>query len=131
MAAAVAEPAATAEIAAAQAAVKEAEKAYNSAAADLRKAAPEDRAELQEKRDQAAAALKEANEKAEAFKNAVTADDLPYVYSRVTLAKDTDNQTVLPFTFTWKGKNVTGTLVFYYDKARDRVTNLVFAKESK
>lgn len=120
-----------AEIAAAQAAVKEAEKAYNSAAADLRKASAEDRAEFQEKRDQAAAALKEANEKAEAFKNAVTADDLPYVYSRVTLAKDADNQTVLPFTFTWKGKNVTGTLVFYYDKARDRVTNLVFAKESK
>ena len=118
-------------VAAAKAAVDEADKAYKSAAADLKNATPDDRAELQEKRNQAAAALKDANEKLESFKNAVTADDLPYVYSLITLAKDDENQTVLPYTFTWKGKNVTGTLIFYYDKARDRVTDLVFAKESK
>ena len=118
-------------VAAAKAAVDEADKAYKSAAADLKNATPDDRAELQEKRNQAAAALKDANDKLESFKNAVTADDLPYVYSLITLAKDDENQTVLPYTFTWKGKNVTGTLIFYYDKARDRVTDLVFAKESK
>ena len=61
----------------------------------------------------------------------MSSENIPYVYSRVKLAKDGEGQTVLPFTFNWKGQNVSGTLVFYYDKAKDRVTNLVFAKEYK
>ena len=61
----------------------------------------------------------------------MSSENIPYVYSRVKLAKDGDGQTVLPFTFNGKGQNVSGTLVFYYDKAKDRVTNLVFAKEYK
>jgi len=119
------------EIADAQAAVKDAEKAFNRAEADLKKASDDDRSELQEARDKAAAALKEAIAKAESFENAISSDSLPYVFSRVTLAKDDEGNTVLPFAFNWKGKNVTGTLVFYYDKAKDKVTNLVFAKEYK
>ena len=119
------------EIADAQAAVKDAEKAFNRAEADLKKATDDDRSELQETRDQAAAALKEAIAKAETFENAISSDSLPYVFSRITLAKDASGQTVLPYAFNWKGKNVTGTLIFYYDKAKDKVTNLVFAKEYK
>ncbi len=119
------------EIEAAQAAVKNAEKAFNKAEADLKKADDDDRSELQEARDQAASALKEAIAKAETFENAVSSDSLPYVYSRVKLAKDNEGQTVLPYTFNWKGQNVSGTLVFYYDKAKDKVTSLVFAKEYK
>ena len=119
------------DIEAAQAAVKNAEKVFNKAEADLKKADDDDRAELQEARDQAASALKEAIAKAETFENAVSSDSLPYVYSRVKLAKDAEGQTVLPYTFNWKGQNVTGTLIFYYDKAKDKVTSLVFAKEYK
>ena len=119
------------EIADAQAAVKDAEKAFNRAEADLKKATDDDRSDLQETRDQAAAALKEAISKAETFENAISSDSLPYVFSRITLAKDASGQTVLPYAFNWKGKNVTGTLIFYYDKARDKVTSLVFAKEYK
>ena len=119
------------EIADAQAAVKDAEKAFNRAEADLKKATDDDRSDLQETRDQAAAALKEAIAKAETFENAISSDSLPYVFSRITLAKDASGQTVLPYAFNWKGKNVTGTLIFYYDKARDKVTSLVFAKEYK
>ena len=119
------------EIESAQAAVKNAEKAFNKAEADLKKADDDDRSELQEARDQAASALKEAIAKAETFENAVSSDSLPYVYSRVKLAKDNEGQTVLPYTFNWKGQNVSGTLVFYYDKAKDKVTSLVFAKEYK
>ncbi len=117
------------EIEAAQAAVKDAEKAFNKAVAELKNADDDNRDELQEARDKAATALKEANEKAESFENAISSDNLPYVYSRIKLAKDSDGQTVLPYTFNWKGQNVSGTLIFYYDKARDKVTNLVFAKE--
>ena len=119
------------EIEAAQAAVKDAEKAFNKAVADLKNADDDEREVLQEARDQAASALKEANAKAEAFENAVSSDNLPYIYSRVKLAKDSEGQTVLPYAFNWKGQKVSGTLVFYYDKARDKVTNLVFAKEYK
>ena len=119
------------EIADAQAAVKDAEKAFNRAEADLKKATDDDRSDLQEARDQAASALKEAIAKAETFENAISSDSLPYVFSRITLAKDAEGNTVLPYAFNWKGKNVTGTLVFYYDKARDKVTSLVFAKEYK
>lgn len=119
------------EIEAAQAAVKDAEKAFNKAVADLKNADDDEREALQEARDQAASALKEANAKAEAFENAVSSDNLPYIYSRVKLAKDSEGQTVLPYAFNWKGQKVSGTLVFYYDKARDKVTNLVFAKEYK
>jgi len=119
------------EIEAAQAAVKDAEKAFNKAVAELKNANDDNRDELQEARDNAASALKEANAKAEEFENAVSSDDLPYVYSRIKLAKDNDGQTILPYTFNWKGQNVTGTLVFYYDKAKDKVTSLVFAKEYK
>jgi hypothetical protein len=120
------------EIAAAQAAVKDAEKAFNKADANLKDAGEDDdRGELQEARDEAAAELKEAIAKAESYENAVSSDDLPYVYSRVKLAKDDGGNTVLPYAFNWKGQKVSGTLVFYYDKARDKVTNLVFAKEYK
>jgi hypothetical protein len=119
------------EIKAAQTAVKDAEKTFNKAEADLKKATDDDRGELQEARDAAASALKEAISKAESFENAVSSDDLPYVYSRIELAKDGDGQTVLPYAFNWKGENVSGTLIFYYDKARDKVTSLVFAKEYK
>ncbi len=119
------------EIEAAQAAVKDAEKAFNKAVAELKNANDDNRDELQEARDQAASVLKEANAKAEAFENAVTADNLPYVFSRIKLAKDGDGKTVLPYTFNWKGQNVNGTLIFYYDKAKDRVTSIVFAKEYK
>ena len=117
------------EIKEAQAAVKDAEKTFNKAEADLKKATDDDRSELQEARDAAASALKEAISKAESFENAVSSDDLPYIYSRIELAKDSDGQTILPYTFNWKGQNVSGTLIFYYDKAKDRVTSLVFAKE--
>lgn len=120
-----------AEIAEAQSAVKDAEKAFNKAEADLKKATDDDRAELQETRDQAAAALKEAIAKAETFENAISSDSLPYAFSRITLAKDADGNTVLPYAFNWKGKKVNGTLIFYYDKGRDKVTSLVFAKEYK
>ena len=119
------------EIAAAQAAVKDAEKAFNAAVAELKKADDDNRDELQEARDQAASALKEANAKAESFENAVSADNLPYVYSRIELAQNSEGQTELPYTFNWKGENVSGTLIFYYDKAKDKVTSLVFAKEYK
>ena len=119
------------DIADAQAAVKSAEKAFNRAEADLKKATDDDRSELQEARDQAASALKEAIAKAETFENAISSDSLPYVFSRVTLARDAEGNTLLPYAFNWKGKNVTGTLIFYYDKARDKVTSLVFAKEYK
>ena len=119
------------EIKAAQAAVKDAEKTFNKAEAELKKATDDDRSELQEARDEAASALKEAIAKAETFENAVSSDDLPYVYSRVELAKDGEGKTVLPYAFNWKGENVSGTLVFYYDKAQDKVTSLVFAKEYK
>ena len=119
------------EIKAAQAAVKDAEKAFNKAVADLKNADDDNRDELQEARDNAATALKDANTKVEEFENAVSSDDLPYIYSRIELAKDSDGQTVLPYTFNWKGQNVSGTLIFYYDKGRDKVTSLVFAKEYK
>ena len=99
--------------------------------AELKNANDDNRDELQEARDNAATALKEANAKAEEFENAVSSDNLPYVYSRIKLAKDGDGQTILPSTFNWKGQNVTGTLIFYYDKAKDKVTSLVFAKEYK
>ena len=116
---------------AAQSAVKDAEKAFNKAVAELKNANDDNRDELQEARDQAASVLKEANAKAEAFENAITADNLPYVFSRIKLAKDDSGKTVLPYTFNWKGQNVTGTLIFYYDKAKDKVTSIVFAKEYK
>lgn len=119
------------EVEAAQAAVKDAEKAFNKAVAELKNANDDNRDELQEARDQAASALKEANAKAEEFENAVTADKLPYVFSRIKLAKDGAGNTVLPYTFNWKGQNVAGTLIFYYDKAKDKVTSIVFAKEYK
>ena len=119
------------EIEAAQAAVKDAEKAFNKAVSELRNAKDDNRDELQEARDNAATALKEANAKAEEFENAVSSDNLPYIYSRIKLAKDSDGQTILPYTFNWKGQNVAGTLIFYYDKAKDKVTSLVFAKEYK
>ena len=119
------------EIEAAQAAVKDAEKAFNKAVAELKNADDDNRDELQEARDQAASALKEANAKAEAFENAVTADNLPYAFSRIKLAKDSAGKTVLPYAFNWKGQNVAGTLIFYYDKAKDKVTSIVFAKEYK
>ena len=119
------------EIEAAQAAVKDAEKAFNKAVAELKNANDDNREALQEARDNAATALKEANAKAEEFENAVSSDNLPYVYSRIKLAKDGDGQTILPYTFNWKGQNVAGTLIFYYDKAKDKVTSLVFAKEYK
>ena len=119
------------EVEAAQTAVKDAEKAFNKAVAELKNADDDNRDELQEARDQAASALKEANAKAEAFENAVTADNLPYVFSRIKLAKDEKGKTVLPYTFNWKGQNVAGTLIFYYDKAKDKVTSIVFAKEYK
>ena len=123
---AIADPA---EIAAAQAAVKEAEKEFNRINADLKKAKGDERTELQEKHDQAVAVLKEATAKAEKFENAISADDLPYVYSLITLDRNSEGAPLLPFTFTWKGKAVSGTLIFYYDKTRDKVTNLIFAKE--
>ena len=115
----------------AQAAVKDAEKAFNKADSDLKNADDDNRSELQEARDEAATALKEAIAKAESFENAISADNLPYIYSRIKLAKDDNGNTVLPYAFNWKGRNVTGTLVFYYDKAKDKVTGLVFAKEFK
>jgi len=118
------------EIAAAQAAVKEAEKEFNRINADLKKAKGDERTELQEKHDQAVAALKEATAKAEKYENAISSDDLPYVYSLITLERNSDGEPLLPFTFTWKGKAVSGTLIFYYDKTRDKVTNLIFVKES-
>ena len=119
------------EIEAAQAAVKDAEKAFNKAVAELKNATDENRDELQEARDEAATALKEANAKAESYENAVSPQNLPYVYSRIKLAKNANGQTLLPYTFNWKGKNVSGSLIFYYDKAKDNVTSLVFAKEYK
>ena len=119
------------DIEAAQAAVKDAEKAFNRAVAELKNADDDNREALQEARDQAASALKEANAKAESFENAISSDNLPYVYSRIKLAKDGEGQTVLPYTFSWKGQKVSGTLIFYYDKAKDKVTSLVFAKEYK
>ncbi len=119
------------EIEAAQAAVKDAEKAFNKAVAELKNANEDNRDELQEARDNAASALKEANARAETFENAVSSDSLPYVYSRIKLAKDNAGKVQLPYTFSWKGQNVSGTLIFYYDKAKDKVTNLVFAKEYK
>ncbi|MBP5585137.1 MAG: hypothetical protein J6Y92_02145 [Lentisphaeria bacterium] len=119
------------EIEAAQAAVKDAEKAFNKAVAELKNANDDNRDELQEARDNAASALKAANAKAETFENAVSSDNLPYVYSRVKLAKDNAGKVLLPYTFSWKGQNVSGTLIFYYDKAKDKVTSLVFAKEYK
>ena len=39
----------------------------------------------------------------ETFENAVSSENLPYIYSRVKLAKDGEGQTVLPYTFNWKG----------------------------
>ena len=117
------------EIASAQAAVKDAEKAFNKAEAELKKADDDNRSELQEARDQAATELREAIARAETFENAVSSDRLPYIYSRIDLAKDDSGQTILPYTFNWKGQNVSGTLIFYYDKAKDKVTSLVFAKE--
>ena len=81
--------------------------------------------------EKASTAAQEANAKAEAFENAISSDSLPYVYSRIKLAKDGEGQTVLPYTFNWKGQKVSGTLIFYYDKAKDKVTSLVFAKEYK
>ena len=117
------------EIASAQAAVKDAEKAFNKAEAELKKADDDNRSELQEAREQARTELMEAIAKAESFENAVSSDRLPYIYSRIELAKDDGGQTILPYTFNWKGQNVSGTLIFYYDKAKDKVTSLVFAKE--
>ena len=111
--------------------MKDAEKAFNKAVAELKNANDDNRDELQEARDNAASALKEANAKAEAFENAVSSDSLPYVYSRIKLAKDNAGKVLLPYTFSWKGQNVSGTLIFYYDKAKDKVTSLVFAKEYK
>ena len=110
--------------------VKEAEKVFNEAQAELKNATDEDRDELQAKRDEAAEALKAAVAKADSFENTVSEDDLPYVYSRIKLANDATG-TILPYTFNWKGQNVTGTLIFYYDKGKDKVTSLVFAKEYK
>ncbi len=119
------------DIESAQAAVKDAEKAFNKAVSELKNADDDSRDALQEARDKAATALKEANAKAESYENAVSSGNLPYVYSRIKLAKDNEGQTVLPYTFNWKGQYVSGTLIFYYDKAKDKVTNLVFAKEYK
>ena len=119
------------EIAKAKEAVKEAEKAFNRAEAELKQADDDNRNELQEKRDQAASELKQAIAKDESFENAVSSDRLPDVYSRIQLAKDNEGKILLPYTFNWKGQNVSGTLIFYYDKAKDRVTSLVFAKEYK
>ena len=110
--------------------VKEAEKVFNEAQAELKNATDEDRDELQAKRDEAAEALKAAVAKADSLENTVSEDELPYVYSRIKLATDA-NGTILPYTFNWKGQNVTGTLIFYYDKGKDKVTSLVFAKEYK
>jgi len=121
----------SAEIDAAKTEVKEAQAAFNQALADLKNATDDDRDELQEKRDKAAQALKAANAKAESFENAVSSDNLPYIYTRIKLAKDSEGKTVLPFAFNWKGSNVSGTLIFYYDKTRDKVTDLVFVKEYK
>ena len=120
-----------AEIAAAQAAVKEAEREFNRINADLKRAKGDERTELQEKHDQAAAALREAIAKSEKYENAISSGDLPYVYTLITRERNSDGEELLPFTFTWKGEKVTGTLIFYYDKTRDKVTNLVFAKEIK
>ena len=117
------------EIASAQAAVKDAEKVFNKAEAELKKADDDNRSELQEAREQARTELMEAIARAESFENAVSSDRLPYIYSRIDLAKDDSGQTILPYTFNWKGQNVSGTLIFYYDKAKDKVTSLVFAKE--
>ena len=120
------------EIAEAKAAVKEAEKTFNQANDALKNASDDDdRSELQERRDEAAAALKEAIARDESFENAISSENLPYVYSRVKLAKNSEGKTVLPYAFNWKGQKVSGTLVFYYDKARDKVTSLIFAKEYK
>ena len=119
------------EIAKARAAVKEAEKAFNKADADLKKATGDERSELQEKRNQASSALAEANEKNASYENAISSDNIPYAYSRIKLEKDNEGKNVLPYTFTWKGQNVSGTLIFYYDKAKDTVSSLVFAKEYK
>jgi hypothetical protein len=110
--------------------VKEAEKVFNEAQAELKNATDDDRDELQAKRDNAAEALKAAIAKADDLENTVSEDSLPYVYSRIKLATDATG-TILPYTFNWKGENVTGTLIFYYDKGKDKVTSLVFAKEYK
>ena len=118
-------------IADAQAAVKDAEEAFNDADTEWKNADDDERSELQEVRDKAATALKEAIAKAESFENAVSAENLPYVYSRIKFAQDDEGNSVLPYAFNWKGRNVSGTLVFYYDKAKDKVTGLVFAKEFK
>ena len=117
------------EIKEAQSAVQEAQDAFNQAVADLKNADDDERDELQEARDKAAVALKEAIARAESFENAVSSTNLPYVYTRIDLAKDADGKTVLPFAFNWKGENVSGTMVFYYDKVKDKVTDLVFVKE--
>ena len=117
------------EIEDAKAEAKSAQDAFNAALADLKNASDDDRDELQEKRDKAAQALKAANAKVETYDNAVSPDNLPYIYTRIELAKDSEGKTVLPFAFNWKGSNVSGTLIFYYDKTRDKVTDLIFAKE--
>ena len=111
--------------------VKDAEKVFNEAQAELKNATDDDREELQTKRDEAAEALKAAVAKADSLENTVSEDELPYVYSRIKLATDASGSTILPYTFNWKGQNVTGTLIFYYDKGKDKVTSLVFAKEYK
>ena len=116
-----------AEVEQAQAELKDAEKAFNAAESALRDASDDDRDELQAKRDDAADALRAAVAKVDGFENTVSGESLPYVYSRIKLASD-DSGTILPFTFNWKGQHVTGTLVFYYDKGKDKVTSLVFAK---
>ncbi|MDD6338784.1 MAG: hypothetical protein PUC15_10435 [Lentisphaeria bacterium] len=115
----------------AQEEVKEAERVFNEAQAELKNATDDDRDELQTKRDEAAEALKAAVAKADSLENTVSEDSLPYVFSRIKLATDATGSTILPYTFSWKGQNVTGTLIFYYDKGKDKVTSLVFAKEYK
>ena len=120
-----------AEIAKAKEAVKDAEKAFNRAEAELKQADDDNRGERQEQRDEAASELRNAIAKAESFENAISSDHLPYIFTRIDLAEDSKGNKVLPFIFNWKGQNVSGTLVFYYDKAKDKVTNLVFAKEYK
>lgn len=117
------------EIKDAQSAVKDAQDAFNHAVADLKNAGDDERDELQEARDKAAVALKDAIAHAESFENAVSSANLPYVYTRIDLDKDADGKTVLPYAFNWKGENVSGTMVFYYDKVKDKVTDLVFVKE--
>jgi len=117
------------EIKEAQSAVKDAQDAFNQAVTDLKNAGDDERDELQEVRDKAAVALKDAIALAESFDNAVSSANLPYVYTRIDLVKDADGKTVLPYAFNWKGENVSGTMVFYYDKVKDKVTDLVFVKE--